>query len=508
MKENMKNFKLNYRLQSTNTKTKPIQAILSLSTKSEGKYLSVFMNIGESVFLNEWDAKKGLPTNHELARKLITLQEEMYNALTDYRECDDDTIIRLNQKNIFKSLLEMYINKVFRGIKPGNELAHELGFKYESGEREFFYNELKIKLQKENFKIVNEFGQVISPDYFFSTERNPIIQKLEPVIPEIMEKEKSDEENPLGEITFVHLIKKVAEKKFQRREIKSEKAYDTFVGSIEEYDDEIKAKDLSNDFFDEYFDYVLENNDINSIGSWHSYKKWAHAVLAYANSELGYDLPKNLKLKSKTFSKSEEEVTRPYFNVEQLMVMEKFKFNQKKQHLGYVLDLFLIQSHTGVRFSDVDKLFFNHQTKTVSGKKITYVEFFSKKTDTHTIANLNDVCLNILKKYNFEFKEISLPVYNRQIKDVMKEMGYVQIFHQIRTNVKTGERIKKETELNKLITTHTARRSYITNSLNHFKVEPFVLIQMTGHKTIDVLLKYNHASAEVKFDLYLEKVSI
>ncbi|MBK7887729.1 MAG: hypothetical protein IPJ86_10680 [Bacteroidetes bacterium] len=79
----MKSFKVNFKLQHVSSATKPIQVIISLGTKYNGKYLTVEKSTGLSLLEGEWDAFRRLPRNPALAMKFIRLEESINDWLNE-----------------------------------------------------------------------------------------------------------------------------------------------------------------------------------------------------------------------------------------------------------------------------------------------------------------------------------------------------------------------------------------------------------------------------------------
>ena len=101
------------------------------------------------------------------------------------------------------------------------------------------------------------------------------------------------------------------------------------------------------------------------------------------------------------------------------------------------------------------------------------------------------------------FPKVLVQHFNKEIKEVLSKIGLndeVKVIKQIR-----GNNVVKNVPKSKLITSHTGRRTYITNCLLQ-GIRPHILMKTTGHKKIGTLLKYNRESDSNIFNEYEKKI--
>lgn len=190
--------------------------------------------------------------------------------------------------------------------------------------------------------------------------------------------------------------------------------------------------------------------------------------------------------KKKSFAKPKEETENIYLNETELTAI--YNLTDLPKHLESVRDMFLIGCYTGLRYSDLIRLTKDNITsdntikiKTLKTEKIIDVPIHSKVKQ-------------ILEKYNYQLpKPISNQKYNEYIKDVVKEA-------EIKEPILKQYRIKGKqvniTELKyKLVTSHTARRSFATNAFLS-DVPVLAIMRITGHKTESAFMKYIKMSAK------------
>ena len=144
-----------------------------------------------------------------------------------------------------------------------------------------------------------------------------------------------------------------------------------------------------------------------------------------------------------------------------------------------VRDVFLVGCYTCQRFSDYARLEQENFTKTAKGTKV--VRIVQEKTGNDVVIPiLNDNLLHIAEKYGYDIPKVNDVILNRYIKQILKELSSTvpSLARKERTLLTMKEREKEKQGLvsferdNKenvikpryeLVSSHTARRSGITN---------------------------------------------
>lgn len=545
----MKKFKINYKLQSVSSKTKPVQIRLSLGTRHNGKYLHVSMNTGLSILPEEWDVKARVPKAAAPAGQLWKLREEILSYLEreNFSGFDDEQIIRIYEKGMFKTIINEYLARVFKTVKqvevlvatdePGEyitkiiktdqtatqllyenaEERRQLEFKTEKKARTELYQEVKQKIINANYKLMNQQGQLVNLDWFFdlnSDTQQEIL--LPPAYQPVQIPQPQNQINHSGNVyeldpefrsmTFVDLIKLVSKKKKRRGDIEKESRYVVFANAFEEYDDEITLSELNNDVFEDYFAWLRDQYDYKQE-SYNNYKRWAKAVLHFAERELSVIFhKKQINTKSSIFDTPEEKITMPYLTEPMLDAMVNLEFEKDKKHLEYTRDLFFISAHSGgLSFVDL-KQGFKVQTKEVDGKLEKYITVKRQKTGVVAdIPIIEERVFDLLKKYNFTFKHITPKHYRECIKEVCELAGFTFDFTQTRTNLKTGVVVSNTKPFFRWVSSHTARRSFCTNYHVHNHLEARLVMAVSQHKTMDAFDKYIQASEKILFEEFVRE---
>jgi integrase len=192
----------------------------------------------------------------------------------------------------------------------------------------------------------------------------------------------------------------------------------------------------------------------------------------------------------KDFKAVEREKDVIYLTLEELMLLLNFEFESPKR--ARARDLFCFMCFTGMRVSDLKNLKKEHIKDGQIFKTIV-------KTHKTEVIPLNQFARNILAKYedldNYPLPKLSSQKLNDHIKDCCEEAG-------IKTSVNyvdySGGKAREHTEPKyKLITNHTARKTFITNSIV-LGMNTKTIKDITGHKKDSVFNKYIKISEDFK----------
>lgn len=510
----MKNFKVNFKLQSVSTKTKPILIVLSLQTRDKsGKYLSVSKSTGKSILPSEWNFKKGFPNDIELLTQLLKVAHEVEMQFEEHQSMTDEDIISIYSTGYFqeklKEIIDRTLYKQFSEIKKIIAEAREGELTNVGTERE----KIKSKIKNLNYKIVNSEGYEIDLDKFFSTldfypeetTKKNILNEIKPTVRLNINYSNTDYPIP-----FYQYVIEVAKKKIARDELKEEGMIDyktKLAARFKDYDENITLGQMTDDISADFLSYLRNEYPDWSNNYYNNHKKLLKAVLRFAIVEDKFKLPL-VSTESAVYAQSKEKVSLPYLTEEMLDVIYNLEFDRENRHLEYTRDIFYLSSYTGgLTFGDL-KQAFNIQERKVDGHTVKFIRIARNKTGINAEIPLMDKVYSILEKYNFTFKEITNQQYNRNIKDVCKLAGFVDDFVQTRKNIQNKEQKTVVTPFYELISSHTARRSFCTNFYYHRNMPPALIMEFSQHKELDSFLSYVMASAKVKFDEFSRKIVI
>jgi len=177
---------------------------------------------------------------------------------------------------------------------------------------------------------------------------------------------------------------------------------------------------------------------------------------------------------------TKEDIERIYHHVFETEKEEKTK------------DLFILQCLTGVRYEDVHNI----------GKANTFENYILVKdgkdpTKPERHVPLLPIAKSILEKYDYVLPPRANQKQNDYIKDILKKLGYTK---EVEYTVAKGSKHIKYTEpFYKRISTHTARRSYITIMRNH-GIADKTIMSISGHKDIRTFNMYHQVDNKTRVD--------
>lgn len=170
-----------------------------------------------------------------------------------------------------------------------------------------------------------------------------------------------------------------------------------------------------------------------------------------------------------------------------------------RPQLAIQRDIFVFQSVIGCRVSDLYRL---AKSSIVNGA-IEYIQKKTKEDNPRTIrVPLNEVAKTILNRYaDYDgdklFPFISEQKYNKAIKECFKIAGCNRLVTVI--DPLTREPIQKP--LYKVVTSHTARKTFIGNMYKKVK-DPDLVSSLSGHKEGSrAFRRYRNIDEEIKKDL-------
>lgn len=244
------------------------------------------------------------------------------------------------------------------------------------------------------------------------------------------------------------------------------------------------------------------------------------AVIARAYEEKKHTNDRAAAYFSKTKVLESEKAHEIYLTSEELNGLYKMKLEGEK---SIIRDVFLIGVYTCQRFSDYSRLKRENFTTTARGTKV--VKLTQKKTKTDVVIPLlTDNLMKIAKKYNYNIPNVCDVVLNRYIKDICKELSetlpslgeyYPTVLTMKEKALEEKAREEAESEGKEyvslfkydeegraikpkyaLVTSHTARRSGITNLYLSGKFDSVQMMSISGHKEAKTFREYIKLSGE------------
>ena len=279
------------------------------------------------------------------------------------------------------------------------------------------------------------------------------------------------------------------------------KGYRTLLSKIEEFEREKYKLNQSNisaefqsDFIDFFQDVGLKNSYIDKLLD--CFKSF---VENYLIASKNLEFPKyNVK---QWINLDFDDSLSTYLSIEELTKLTYLDLSDKDEKWNIIRDVYCFNAFTcGMRVKDLMRLKeHNIVTKLVDGEKKHYLTFRQGKTGKPVKAPIPKIGMEILKKYDGKLPHLSSDVESNEIlKKLGKMCGFTDYLDPI-VDKKNNILVKKRKY--ELITNHTARRSFCTNTYNQ-GVDILQIMAISGHSSPNVLLGY----IGVTLDEYADKM--
>lgn len=145
-----------------------------------------------------------------------------------------------------------------------------------------------------------------------------------------------------------------------------------------------------------------------------------------------------------------------------------------------VKDIFLLGCYTGQRISELKRI---NQTHIIDGR----ICMTQKKTKREVTIPILSKTRAILERYDFKAPKISEQIVNREIKEICKDAGITKLLT-IRKNV-AGKDVDEQISKAKLISTHTASKTFISLAPDWYGLTPGEVASIVG-KDLKTLLNH------------------
>ena len=248
------------------------------------------------------------------------------------------------------------------------------------------------------------------------------------------------------------------------------------------YGDTLTFDKISPLFFSKFYTFLVENNNmINNTANKNI--QFLKTFLIWANIN---SYTENSSYKSFRSKSEQNEVI--YLTEDELMILYNLelneeRFNKDRDRLLRVRDIFVFQCFTGVRYSDIEH---------ISREDISDATWRVRTQKTHQIIEipLNSYAISILAKYN-DLPQPLPVISNQKMNKYLKELCQKAEINELVKVVKYqgSQRIESTYKKFEVIGTHTARRTFISLSLQK-GMKPDVIMAITGHSTYRMMQKY------------------
>lgn len=246
----------------------------------------------------------------------------------------------------------------------------------------------------------------------------------------------------------------------------------------------IKYEDITEEFLLELMEYAYDPRPKKD----NDYKYLTQGNLVNKTLQKRYD--SLFTFMKHHYGKYPNDIKKPNLDtiISDIVRLDPFEIKQlidvdiKEPHYQKIREYFLFLCHTGLRYSDFEKI-----DKTYYDEKENVLRLQSRKTFGECSIILMDIAKRIGEKYNFTFKDYTNQAFNRELKSLLKNYELFETKH-TKAYYQKGRQTKTDLKRN-FISSHTGRKTFISMLFeNGFDV--FKVMGMTGHKRIDTLRYY------------------
>lgn len=257
------------------------------------------------------------------------------------------------------------------------------------------------------------------------------------------------------------------------------KRYDNIKNILQDFERDRKFplsfNSIDNKFHAEFTDYSInQKNQINNtfsrnVGLFKTFMGWA--------LDNGYTYKDDFKKFKKMKVVITNQIALDLKDLDKLM-----KHDFKKSSLERIRDVFVFACVTGMRFGELKLI----SLENIVDGQIHLKEEKNSEKEVRRIP-LNDLALFILRKYNFDLPLIANQKHNEYIKDVFEAVGYTHDVEKVVTKGK--ESIREIMPFYKRISSHTARRTFIT-MMKKKGFSDKLIASISGHSDMKTLNQY------------------
>lgn len=233
------------------------------------------------------------------------------------------------------------------------------------------------------------------------------------------------------------------------------------------------------------------------------------ALVGYAYTDGVHDNNRATQCFSKKKMDEKDKAAEIYLTSAELQALYEMPLTGLQEQ---VRDIFLVGCYTCQRVSDYNNISPDSFTTTAKGTPI--IRLTQQKTHTEVkIPIMNPNLQAICEKYGYNLPSVVDVILNRYIKEILKKLSETVPSLAVKVRTKLTMKQKKQEDDGKMIvernskgevmmpryncvTTHTARRSGITNMYLTHKYTILQMMHVSGHKTQKTFMDYIKLSSD------------
>lgn len=371
----------------------------------------------------------------------------------------------------------------------------------------FSYNDVRLKYstgEKINPKNWNFENQRVKKSFSGSLEMNNLFDRIGEVVQKIHRvaitenhnlsneylKEKLDKQiNPSKNLPkgFFDFLAEFIEVNKATKTHRTIQKYKTLENHLTDFQTKKKFalsfEKIDARFYEHLTTYFINNLKLLNNSS-AKYIKTLKTFLHWA-TERGY----NTNLSFIKFKAQERDADIIYLTETELLRLYDFDLSKNPAQEN-VRDVFCFGCFTGLRYSDIMRV----KKENIKGDEL---HFISEKTTDRLIIPLSNYAKAILKKHKYSLPIISNQKTNEHLKEIGKLEGIEIDEPIVLTKFRGVEEIQIKKPKYDFLSSHTARRTFVTLSLEK-GMRPETVMGITGHKEYSTFKKYIKITSKVK----------
>lgn len=243
----------------------------------------------------------------------------------------------------------------------------------------------------------------------------------------------------------------------------------------------LTLESINMDFYNDFVKYLNECEHSRGRYKPNVIGKFIKHVKMFMKYAYENDYTQNNECSKTGFKVFKENVEKIYLDENELEVIYNAALNESESS---VRDAFLISCYTGMRYSDIARL--------DVGKHIDFeknvITIITQKTNEKVIIPIHPIVHSILKRHNNQAPRVQSNQSTNRILKIICEKAKIDA---PTTLMETSGGVRQENTYPKykLVTSHTARRSFATNAFKQ-GVPSLSIMQITGHRTETSFMRY------------------
>lgn len=264
---------------------------------------------------------------------------------------------------------------------------------------------------------------------------------------------------------------------------------------------------VNREFTARFLAYMENHNYM--ITAQNKYLVTLRALVGYAYTDGVHDNNRATQCFSKKKMDEKDKAAEIYLTSAELQALYEMPLTGLQEQ---VRDIFLVGCYTCQRVSDYNNISPDSFTTTAKGTPI--IRLTQQKTHTEVkIPIMNPNLQAICEKYGYKLPSVVDVILNRYIKEILKKLSETVPSLAVKVRTKLTMKQKKQEDDGKMIvernskgevmmpryncvTTHTARRSGITNMYLTHKYTILQMMHVSGHKTQKTFMDYIKLSSD------------